>query len=476
MYALKTVIGGLATGLIFFYIGVGLAALARYWFGYPDIWDRDLNSAIGYSFGVLGWLMGVGLWGSWGREWFGLKTYDVSRTTGWQRYFTFCTDHKVIGIQYLVTFMVVFLFAGLMAMLIRAELATSGLQLFTNAQYNSVLGLHGILMVAVAVAAVIGGFGNYVLPLMIGADDMAFPRMNALSFWLIPPVALVLLASPFLGGLETGWTAYPPLSVVSDSAQTFVNLAIITFGLSSILGGLNFIITVMFMRAEGMTWGRLPMFVWSMFTTAWLALLYTQGFAVALFMVTLDRIGGMSFFDPAHGGDPLLYQHVFWFYSHPYVYITTCFGPGIALGSHRPLLPQAAACSCRVRRWRVLRSLRASSGDHHIVCSRLASRITCTDPSSSRRSSSQSRRASSSSPPSAQSGWAASGSSRRYAPALAVIFVLASGGVTGIVLVAMCRRISTSVTRPLWSPTSTTPVLAAKSSPCLPASITGSRR
>lgn len=331
MYALKTVVGGLAMGLLFFYFGMGLTALLRELFNYPTLWERDLNAGIGYVFGVIGWLMGVGLWGSWGREWFGWKTYDVSRVTGWQRYFTFSTDHKVIGIQYLATFCFVFLFAGLMAMLIRLELATSGLQVFSHDQYNSVLGLHGILMVAVAVAAVIGGFGNYVVPLMIGADDMAFPRMNALSFWLVPPVAVALLASPFLGGMETGWTAYPPLSVISDSAQTFVNLAIIFFGLSSILGGLNFIITIVFMRAPGMTWGRLPMFVWSMFATAWLALLYTQGFAVALLMVTLDRIGGMSFFDASKGGDPLLYQHVFWFYSHPAVYIMILPGFGIAL-------------------------------------------------------------------------------------------------------------------------------------------------
>jgi cytochrome c oxidase subunit 1 len=331
MYAVKTVVSGLAVGFICFYFGIGLAALLRYWFGYPDVWDRDLNVTVGYIFGLVGWLMGVGLWGTWGREWFGLKTYDVSRTTGWQRYFTFSTDHKVIGIQYLVTFMVVFLLAGLMAMLIRAELATSGLQFFTNKQYNSVLGMHGILMVAVAVAAIMGGLGNYAVPLLIGADDMAFPRLNALSYWLIPPVALLLLMSPFLGGLETGWTAYPPLSVVSKSAQTFVNLAIITFGLSSILGGLNFVVTIIFMRAEGMTWGRLPMFVWAMFTTAWLSLLYTQGFAVALFMVTLDRIAGMSFFNAAKGGDPLFYQHVFWFYSHPAVYIMILPGFGIAL-------------------------------------------------------------------------------------------------------------------------------------------------
>src|SRR5690606_28062578 len=250
-------------------------------------------------------IMGIGGWGIWGREWFGLKTYQ-RKPQGWQRYFTFSTDHKVIGIQYLVTLAVVFLLAGLMAMLMRAELALSGMQIFTHDQFNALMGLHGILMVAVAVAAVFGGFGNYFVPLMIGAPDMAFPRLNALSYWLVPPSALMLLMTPFLGGIETGWTAYPPLSTVAETAQLSFNLGVITFGLSSILGGLNFIVTIIFMRAPGMTWGRLPIFVWSMFATAWIALLYTQGFAVALFMVTMDRIAGMSFFNVENGGDPLL--------------------------------------------------------------------------------------------------------------------------------------------------------------------------
>ncbi|MCC7365411.1 MAG: cbb3-type cytochrome c oxidase subunit I [Dehalococcoidia bacterium] len=266
----------------------------------------------------------------WAREWFGLKTYE-RKVKGWQRFFSFSTDHKVIGIQYLATFVIVFLLAGLMALLIRAELASSGMQIFDHDQYNALMGLHGILMVAVAVAAVVGGFGNYVVPIMIGADDMAFPRINALSFWLVPPVAVALLATPFMGGLETGWTAYPPLSVQTEHAQTLFNLGVITFGLSSILGGLNVIVTIMFMRAPGMTWGRLPIFVWSMFATAWIALLYTQGFAVALLMVTLDRVAGFAFFDASRGGDPLLYQHVFWFYSHPAVYVMILPGFGAVL-------------------------------------------------------------------------------------------------------------------------------------------------
>ncbi len=330
MYAVKSVAGAAGLGLIGFYLGLGIVAVLRWLFGYPDAWGGEINIIGGWVLGVFLWLMGIGMWGMWGREWFGLKTYQRN-LPGWQRYFTFNTDHKVIGIQYLVTFMVVFFLAGALAMLMRLELAQSGSQFLTNSQYNGTMGLHGILMVAVAVAAVIGGIGNYAVPLMIGAEDMAFPRLNALTFWLVPPVAVGLLATPFLGGIEHGWTAYPPLAVFTNSAQVLFDLSIITFGLTSILGALNFIATIIYLRAPGMTWGRLPIFVWSMFATSWIALLYTQGFAAALLLVLLDRAGGMSFFDAANGGDPLLYQHVFWFYSHPAVYIMVLPGFGLAL-------------------------------------------------------------------------------------------------------------------------------------------------
>ena len=329
MYAASSIGGGLSVGLIAFYLGIGLTALARQWAGY-SAWDDGMSVTIGYAFGLIGWLMGVGMWGQWGREWFGLKTYP-NRASGWQRSFTFSQDHKVIGIQYLVTFIIVFLLAGFLAMLIRAELASSGLQIFDKAQYNGIMGLHGILMVAVAVATIVGGFGNFVVPLMIGAEDMAYPRLNAVSYWIIPPTAILLLATPFTGGIETGWTAYPPLSVVTNNSQTLFNLAIIGFGISSILGGLNFLVTIIFMRAPGLTWGKLPIFVWAMFATAWIALLFTQGFATALLMVTLDRIASTGFFRADEGGDPLLYQHVFWFYSHPAVYIMVLPGFGVAL-------------------------------------------------------------------------------------------------------------------------------------------------
>jgi cytochrome c oxidase subunit 1 len=330
MYALKSVAGALATALIGFYLGIAVVSLSRVATGFSAWGDGELAVTVGYVFAVIGWVMGIGMWGAWGREWIGLPTHS-RKAPGWQRYFTFSGDHKVIGVQYLVTFVIVFLLAGALAMLLRWQLTDHNGTLLSHSQYNEMMSLHGILMIAVAVAAVIGGLGNYVIPLMIGAEDMAFPRLNALTFWLNPPVALLLLLTPMMGGLETGWTAYAPLSTVENGSELLFDLAIITFGLTSILGGLNFLITIIFMRAPGMTWGRLPIFVWAMFCTAWIALMYTQGFAVAMVMVLLDRIAGMSFFSADTGGDPLLYQHVFWFYSHPAVYVMVLPGFGIAL-------------------------------------------------------------------------------------------------------------------------------------------------
>ncbi len=319
---------GVLWGAIGFGIGAGIVAVGRALGGH-SAWDVELSMVIGYAFGLVGWLLGIGVWDRWAREWLGWPVKEG--VSGWQRYFAFTTDHKVIGIQYLVTFLLLFLLAGLFAMLIRLELLTPEKQVLSDGMYNRVMSLHGIIMVAVAVAAVIGGFGNYFVPILIGAEDVAFPRLNALSYWLVPPVAVLLLTAQAVGGWDSGWTAYAPLSERNAAGQIFFNLAIITFGLSSILGGLNFLVTITFMRAKGMTWGRLPIFVWSMFAAAILALTFTQFFAAAMLFVTLDRVAGTSFFKADEGGAPLLYQHIFWFYSHPAVYIFVLPGFGLTL-------------------------------------------------------------------------------------------------------------------------------------------------
>ncbi|MCP4792404.1 MAG: cytochrome c oxidase subunit I [Actinomycetia bacterium] len=267
---------------------------------------------------------------TWVREWFGRPASELE-VTGWKRYLGFSTDHKVIGIQYMVTFLVVLLLGGVAAMAMRLELAQAGEGILSADRYNQVMSMHGILMIAVAVAAILGSFGNYLVPIMIGADDMAFPRLNAVTFWLIPPVAIGLLAAPTLGSFDTGWTAYPPLSVINNSGQILFVLAVTTFGLSSILGGLNVVTTIVTMRAPGMTWGRLPIFVWAAFSASVLSLLVTQFFAASLVLIAMDRVAGTVFFDGGAGGDPLLYQHLFWFYSHPAVYVMVLPAFGVVL-------------------------------------------------------------------------------------------------------------------------------------------------
>ncbi len=327
--ALTPIVRALVWGLIGFAVGAVFVGTLRVIDG-RDFWSLELSLTFGYAIGILGWLFGAGMWERWGREWLGLSTKEGP--TGWQRYFSFSTDHKVIGVQYLVTFLILFLLAGLFAMMIRMQLLTPEASPLSDDGYNRVMSLHGIIMIAVAVAAVIGGFGNYFVPLLIGAKDVAFPRLNALSFWMIPPVAVMLLAAQAVGGWDSGWTAYPPLSTQATSpGHIFFALAIITFGLSSIIGGLNFLVTIIYMRAPGMTWGRLPIFVWSMFSAAILALLFTQFFAAAMLMIALDRIADTSFFVATRGGEPLLYQHIFWFYSHPAVYIFVLPGLGVTL-------------------------------------------------------------------------------------------------------------------------------------------------
>ncbi|RUA23490.1 MAG: cytochrome c oxidase subunit I [Actinobacteria bacterium] len=293
-------------------------------------WEVESVTAGAWLFALSGWLLGVGVWRYWAAPWFGRpeRVYDI---TGWKRYFAFDTDHKVIGIQYLVTFLTLFFMAGLFAMLMRWELFSPGRDIMAAGTYNSIMSLHGTMMIFVAVAGTVGSFGNYVVPIMIGADDMAFPKLNALSYWLVPPVLFALTVSFLTGGYDTGWTGYAPLSVRSDVGGLFYNLAFFTLGLSSIIGAVNFVATIVTMRAPGMGWFRMPIFVWSIFVTTILALVFTQFIAFAMLMVILDRTAGTVFFDPASGGQPLLYQHIFWFYSHPAVYIMILPALGITL-------------------------------------------------------------------------------------------------------------------------------------------------
>jgi len=332
--ALVPVLKGLGYGVVGYVLGGPALGAAVRAIGLGFSFDLELVT--GSLVGTVGWLAGVGVWEVWARGWFGLPLRPWPEEEGVARYFRFTTDHKVIGIQYLVTFLGLLFLGGALAMLMRWELMRPGMQLLTMNGFNQVMSLHGILMIAVAVAVFLGGLGNYCVPLMIGAHDMAFPRVNALSYWLTPPVAILLLASLLVGGWDSGWTAYPPLSEVNAPGQVLMMVAVVLFGLSSILGGINFLVTIARMRAPGLTWSRLPIFVWSVFAASLLSFVVTQYLAASLLMALLDRVAGMSYFHFARGGTPVVYQQLFWFYSHPAVYIMIlpAFGAALEVLTH----------------------------------------------------------------------------------------------------------------------------------------------
>lgn len=240
-----------------------------------------------------------------------------------QEYLGWSLDHKIIGVQYIVTALFFFIIAGGAAMLIRWELLTPGIDaLGTGTTYNNVLTLHGTGMIFLFIIPMLAGFGNYLLPLMLGAKDMAFPWLNAIAFWMIPPAGVLLLLGWFVGPSEAGWTSYPPLSTLySPDGQTLWALSLHILGLSSILGAINFIVTVKNMRPEGMSYFQMPLFVWAILATSIIVVMATPFLAGALTLLILDRVAGTSFFNPSEGGDVLLWQNIFWFYSHPAVYI-----------------------------------------------------------------------------------------------------------------------------------------------------------
>ncbi|MBE9100841.1 cytochrome c oxidase subunit I [Vacuolonema iberomarrocanum] len=241
----------------------------------------------------------------------------------WYDYFTFNVDHKVIGIQYLVLSFVFYLIGGLMAVVMRSELSTPDPDVIDPTLYNALLTNHGTIMIFLwIVPAAIGGFGNYLIPLMIGARDMAFPKLNALAFWLNPPAGLLILGSFFFGGAQAGWTAYPPLSeITANTAQSMWILAIVLVGTSSILGSVNFLVTLIKMRVPSMKLVDMPLFCWSMVATSVLALASTPVLAAGLVLLLFDINFGTAFFKPDEGGNLIIYQHLFWFYSHPAVYL-----------------------------------------------------------------------------------------------------------------------------------------------------------
>ncbi|MBB3225266.1 cytochrome c oxidase subunit I [Pseudoduganella umbonata] len=241
---------------------------------------------------------------------------------GWRRWL-FATNHKDIGTLYLWFSMIMFLSGGTLAMFIRAELFQPGLQFVYPEVFNQFTTMHGLIMVFGAIMPAFVGFGNWMIPLQIGASDMAFARMNNFSFWLLPPAAILLIASFFAGGGATaaGWTMYPPLSTQMGIGMDLAIFAIHIMGASSIMGAINIIVTILNMRAPGMALMKMPMFSWTWLFTAYLLIAVMPVLAAAVTMLLTDRHFGTYFYNAAGGGDPLLWQHIFWFFGHPEVYI-----------------------------------------------------------------------------------------------------------------------------------------------------------
>jgi cytochrome c oxidase subunit 1 len=239
-------------------------------------------------------------------------------------------DHKRIGLLYLFTVLLFFFVGGLFAMAIRLEHWTAGQTVMTAATYNKVFTFHGVIMVfLVIIPAIPGILGNFVLPIMLGAKDVAFPRLNLLSYYLYILGAIIALCSVAFGGIDTGWTFYTPYSLKASTGVIFVVFGAFLSGFGGILTALNFIVTIHKLRAPGLTWGRLPLFVWASYATSVIQILATPVLAITLLLIIAERVLKIGIFDPALGGDAVLFQHFFWFYSHPAVYIMILPAMGI---------------------------------------------------------------------------------------------------------------------------------------------------
>jgi cytochrome c oxidase subunit 1 len=338
---------------VLFAAAIILAARAAY--GLPIVEDGAVTTAtqnaillVSLIAAPLFWLVGLGAFDYWFRWAAGKPTIAEDHSShgahSWRDYLRVNTDHKVIGIQYVVTSFFFMLLGGLLAMLVRAELAAPGMQFVNADAYNGLFSVHASLMIFLFIIPVFAGLANYVLPLMIGAPDMAFPRLNALSFWMLP-IAGTMMALSFLapgGSFSTGWTAYAPLSTSVPIGQMFFTIGVQFAGASSIATALNFLVTIITMRAPGMSFWRMPLLVWANFSTSLLVVIATPFIAASQFFVLLDYALGFHFFTPERGGDVLMYQHVFWFYSHPAVYIMMLPGFGIiseilAVKSRKPI-------------------------------------------------------------------------------------------------------------------------------------------
>jgi cytochrome c oxidase subunit I len=330
---------GLLRGVLFIGLAIAVAYAIvlpiRALYDFKPLVDGQAVCIVALIASPLFFFVGIGAFDYWFRWASGAPTIPEDHSGhgaySWKDYFRVNTDHKVIGIQYTVTSFFFLLVGGSLAMLMRAELAQPGMQFVSTDGFNALFSVHASILIFLFIIPVFAGLANFVLPLMIGAPDMAFPRLNALSYWMLPMAGLMMLASFLVpgGAFASGWTAYAPLSTDLPLGQLFFTIGVQFAGASSVATALNFLVTIITMRAPGMSFWRMPLLVWANFSTSLLVVIATPFIAASQFFVLLERALGFNFFVPEKGGDVLMYQHVFWFYSHPAVYIMMLPGFGI---------------------------------------------------------------------------------------------------------------------------------------------------
>ncbi len=327
----RSILTGILGGLVGIVIGVLIAKLligsGHASGAYVTYHKNDVvyGGLIGWSFGFL---VGMGAM-NYPMRWFLAKpepTHEdeldlAGLNGGWWRYFRYTTDHKVVGVQYLVTSIILFAVGGGAAMLIRLELMQPGAKAFPIQTYNTIVGMHGFIMIVATIVMIAGPFANFVMPIMIGARDMAYPRLNALSFWLLFTAIPVFLSAPFFGGFPTGWTAYAPLSDQAPAGMDSYEITVVLFVLSTAVAAVNVVTTIVTMRAPGMTWTRLPIFNWGVMATSVLGLFVMPSFMVSQTLTILDRGFATNFYNAYKGGSDWLYEHLFWIMGHPEVYV-----------------------------------------------------------------------------------------------------------------------------------------------------------
>ncbi len=313
-------------------VGGLIGGFVAWWLGHEYLQTDEPDSSnqvitVMMAGWALGFMIGIGAFrGPWrwmlGHD----QTHEdelfyAGKDQGVSRYFRFTTDHKVVGIQYLVVTMVLFGIGGTLAMMIRTDLIRPNSHFLGPQTYNAVVGLHGLSMILATIIMVTGPFGNFIVPIMIGARDMAFPRLNALSLWLLVAMLPVFVSAAFLGGIPTGWSGYAPLSDQAGPGMDAYLMAIIIFAISSAIAGANITTTILTMRARGMTWNRTPIFVWGVLASVGLAVPAFPMFMASMVLLGTDRTVGANFYVASGGGSPWLYSNLFWLMGHPEVYV-----------------------------------------------------------------------------------------------------------------------------------------------------------